>query len=48
MAGSRFKYLAPKIRFGYQELVEAIGEAIDKSQSIDGATVVDKVENVIE
>ena len=48
MAGSRFKYLAPKIRFGYQELVEAIGEAIDKSQSLDGAAVVDKIENVIE
>ena len=29
-AGSRWKYLAPKIEFGYQELVDAIGEAIEK------------------
>lgn len=42
MAGSRFKYLAPKIRFGYNELVDAIGDAIEKSERLDGATVVDK------
>ena len=41
MAGSRFKYLAPKIKFGYNELVDAIGEAIDKSEKLDGATVVE-------
>lgn len=41
MAGSRFKYLAPKIKFGYQELVDAIAEAIDKEEREDGATVVD-------
>lgn len=40
-AGSRFKYLAPKIPFGYQELVTAIAEAIEKSESLDGAKVVD-------
>ena len=40
-AGSRFKYLAPKIKFGYQELVDAIAEAIEKSEKLDGATVVD-------
>jgi hypothetical protein len=40
-AGSRFKYLAPKIPFGYQELVAAIAEAIEKSESLDGAKVVD-------
>lgn len=45
-AGSRFKYLAPKIKFGYQELVDAIAEAIDKSEKLDGATVVDKAEIV--
>ena len=39
-AGSRYKYLAPKIRFGYQEFVEALGEAIDKEQE-RGAVVVD-------
>lgn len=41
MAGSRFKYLAPKIKFGYQELVDAIAEAIEKSEKLDGAVVVD-------
>ena len=44
MAGSRFPYLAPKIKLGYQELVDAINEAIDKQRDIDGATVVDKLE----
>lgn len=44
MAGSRFPYLAPKIKLGYQELVDAINEAIDKQRDIDGATVVDKIE----
>ena len=44
MAGSRFPYLAPKIKLGYQDLVDAINEAIDKQRDIDGAVVVDKVE----
>lgn len=48
MAGSRFKYLAPKIKFGYNELVTAIGEAIDKAEKLDGATVVDTTQQVIE
>ena len=48
MAGSRFKYLAPKIKFGYKELVAAISEAIDKSEKLDGAIVVDTTEQVIE
>ena len=43
-AGSRFKYLAPKIPFGYKELVDAITEAIEKSEKIDGVTVVEKGE----
>ena len=43
-AGSRYKYLAPKIKFGYQELVEAIGEAIDKDVELNGAQVTDHVE----
>lgn len=47
-AGSRFKYLAPKIKFGYQELVDAIAEAIDKAEELDGAIVVDKEERVLE
>lgn len=48
MAGSRFKYLAPKIKFGYKELVAAIGEAIDKSEQLDGAVVVETTEQVVE
>ena len=48
MAGSRFKYLAPKIKFGYNELVEAINEAIQKSETLDGAKVVDKIESKVE
>ena len=39
VAGSRYKYLAPKIKFGYQELVDAIGDAIDQSEKLDGAIV---------
>lgn len=48
MAGSRFKYLAPKIKFGYEELVNAIADAIEKSEKLDGAIVVDKEERVLE
>jgi hypothetical protein len=48
MAGSRFKYLASKIKFGYQELVDAISEAIDKSEKLDGAVVVETTEQKIE
>lgn len=40
-AGSRWKYLEPKIEFGYDELVEAIGNAIEKQKTLDGATVVE-------
>jgi len=43
-AGSRYQYLAPKIKFGYKELVDAIGEAIDKSVELDGAQVTDNTE----
>lgn len=48
MAGSRFKYLAPKIKLGYDELVNAINDAIDKQRELDGATVVDKTETKTE
>ncbi len=47
MAGSRFPYLAPKIKLGYDELVAAINDAIDKQQELDGAIVVDKIEPVV-
>lgn len=40
-AGSRWKYLKSKIPFGYQELVNAIGEAIEMQGKLDGATIVD-------
>ena len=48
MAGSRFKYLQPKIKFGYDELVKAISEAIEKQEELDGAEIVDKIEKVEE
>lgn len=42
MAGSRFKYLEPKIKLGYQELVDAIAAAVKKSEELDGAVVVEE------
>lgn len=45
-AGTRYKYLAPKIPFGYTELVNAISEAIEKDAQLDGAVVVDKSQNI--
>ncbi len=47
-AGSRFKYLAPKIKFGYNELVNAIADAIEMSEKMDGVKVVDKTETKVE
>lgn len=44
VAGSRLKYLAPEIPFGYDELIKAINEAIDKEASIDHAGIVDKTQ----
>ena len=43
-AGSRYQYLAPKIKFGYNELVNAIGDAIDMAVERDGAEVTDHTE----
>ena len=45
-AGSRYRYLAPKIKFGYQELVDAIGQAIDDSVAKDGAQVTEHAETI--
>ena len=42
-AGSRFKYMPDKIPFGYNELVNAIADAIDMEEKRDGATVVDTI-----
>ena len=47
-AGSRFRHLAPKIPFGYNELVNAIADAIEKSENIDGAVVVDQQTHRVE
>ena len=41
-AGSRYQYLAPKIKFGYNELVNAI----DQSVALDGAEVTDHTAQV--
>ena len=38
VAGSRYKYLAPRIPFGYHEFLDALGKAIDKEQE-NGAVV---------
>ena len=40
VAGSRYKYLAPRIPFGYNEFLNALGQAIDKEQE-NGAIVTD-------
>ena len=45
-AGSRYRYLAPKIKFGYDELVNAIGNAIDTDVQTNGAQVSDHSEVV--
>lgn len=43
-AGSRYQYLAEKIPFGYDELVKAVGDALDMAAQKTGATVVDHTE----
>ena len=48
MAGSRLPYLDPVIPFSYEDLIKAIGRAIDKQQELDGAVVVDSVEREVE
>lgn len=42
-AGSRFRYLESKIKFGYKEFVDALARAIEAEEA-NGATVVDKIE----
>lgn len=44
LAGSRLPYLDPVIPFSYDDLIAAIGRAIDKQEKLDGAVVVDSVE----
>lgn len=40
--GCRFQYIEPKILFGYDNLVKALNDAIDKEASINSGSVVDK------
>ena len=44
MAGSRFPYLPSKIPFRYKELTNAVADAVEKSEKLDGAVIVDSVE----
>lgn len=46
-AGSRFKYLAPKIDFTYDAVAEAVKNAVDEEEK-HGAIVVDTVDKQIE
>lgn len=39
-AGSRYKYLTPKIPLGYQELVDAIAAAMEKEASLTGTRLI--------
>lgn len=41
LAGSRLPYLDPVIPFSYEDLIDAIGRAIDKQEAEDGVKVVD-------
>lgn len=41
LAGSRLPYLDPIIPFSYEDLIDAIGRAIDKQEAEDGVKVVD-------
>lgn len=43
VAGSRFRYLAPKIPFGYDEFIKALSDAIEEEEK-HGATVVDSAQ----
>ena len=38
LAGSRFKYIAPRVEFSYENLANAIYEAIDKQTEEDGTS----------
>lgn len=47
-AGSRYRYLQDKIPFSYENLVNAISDAVDEAERRDGITVVDKEDKTIE
>lgn len=46
-AGSRYKYLAEKIPFGYNELVRAVGDALDMDAKENGVSIVDHTEAAV-
>ena len=48
MAGSRFPHLPAKIPFGYNELTNALANAIEQSGKEDGAIIVDHQENRVD
>ena len=43
-AGSRYRYLAPKIPLSYQNLVDAIAEAMEREATETGTQVLDHIE----
>lgn len=45
-AGSRYQYLSGRIEFGYKQLVDAIGDALDMAAQKNGAVIVDHAEFV--
>lgn len=45
LAGSRLPYLDAIIPFSYEDLINAIGRAIDKQEQLDGAKVVDHADS---
>ena len=47
-AGSRLPYLDAVIPFSYEDLIDAIGRAVEKQQQLDGAVVVDKKDMFVE
>ncbi len=47
VAGSRFRYLAPKIKFGYKEFVDALAKAIEEEEQ-HGAVVTEHNERSTE
>ena len=47
-AGSRFKYIVPKVELSYQNLVNAIYDAIDKEVAAKGGTATEEANPYLE
>jgi hypothetical protein len=43
-AGSRYRYLAPRIPLGYKELVDAMAEAMEKEASMTGTNIINSTD----